>query len=299
MIEVHEATNDAELLREVQTRVEGLLPSLEAEDVRLARLLTSLLWHLNRLQTVKLSPPTPGRLRDTFPDYLNGEPEAGNVYSTLTRQLSEFQMERQSSQNETTQTDANPVATVETTLLWSRIDEELEKVVGICKERADSLNQDFLPPQYDRADYEFDDLPEYDSHTRESIDETSKDGKLRPPLQSPTQANEKMRLDFEAVTMAIDRLYMVAPQLHNQRVELKSSKLEEMERARSQTLSKGKQKEREVGELDNIIKLIGKASERSLTNQSVVLEGGMQSRLERARQRDVEKVSQLNVQFII
>ncbi len=91
--------------------------------------------------------------------------------------------------------------------------------------------------------------------------------------------------------MAIDRLYLVAPQLHNQRVELKSSKREQMEKARTQ--GKGKQKENDVGELENIIKLINKASERSLTDQSVILDGGMKARLEKLRQRDDAKVALL------
>jgi ubiquitin-protein ligase E3 D len=107
-----------------------------------------------------------------------------------------------------------------------------------------------------------------------------------------------MRFDLEAVTMAIDRLYMVAPQLHNQRVELKTSKVKEMEKARlagqssssKSTVSEGKQRERDVKELEGILDLIGKASDRKMTDQLVVLEGGMKARLEKARQRDLAKV---------
>lgn len=94
--------------------------------------------------------------------------------------------------------------------------------------------------------------------------------------------------------MAIDRLYLVAPQLHNQRAELKVSKIAQLERARkegSTSSRKGKEKDRK--ELETIIDLIGKASERTLKDQSVVLEDGMQSRLEKAKIKDLAKVQAL------
>ena len=113
--------------------------------------------------------------------------------------------------------------------------------------------------------------------------------------------SEKMRMDLEAVALAIDRLYLVAPQLHEQRVELKKSKreqLEQMERARAASSSRERStvrpgKERattEGGELEKMMALIGKASERRMLDQAVVLDGGMEAKLERARQRDQEKV---------
>jgi hypothetical protein len=100
--------------------------------------------------------------------------------------------------------------------------------------------------------------------------------------------DEKMRLDLDEVTTAIDRLYRVAPQLHNQRVELKRSKLEELEIARAAQVapaSLGKQKERE---LERIVDMIGRASERKLVQQTVIL-GDMDARIERMRQRDLQK----------
>ena len=107
-------------------------------------------------------------------------------------------------------------------------------------------------------------------------------------------------MDLEAVTMAIDRLYLVAPQLHNQRVELKSTKLAQMEKARregqdatssTEQLRRAKGKERDAKELENLLDMISKASERTLKDQSVVLDGNMQSRFERARRRESAKVS--------
>ena len=44
-------------------------------------------------------------------------------------------------------------------------------------------------------------------------------------------------------------------------------------------------------ELEKMVELIGRASERRLVDQAVVLDGGMQAKLAQARQRDQEKVS--------
>ncbi|KAJ2926581.1 hypothetical protein H1R20_g10516, partial [Candolleomyces eurysporus] len=119
----------------------------------------------------------------------------------------------------------------------------------------------------------------------------SKDSKSERLLSPSSISNdEKMRLDLEGVAMAIDRLYLVAPQLHNQRAELKASKIAQLERARKEgSTSSRKGKERDRKELENIIDLIGKASERTLKDQSVVLEDGMQSRLEKAKIKDLAK----------
>lgn len=99
-------------------------------------------------------------------------------------------------------------------------------------------------------------------------------------------------MDFDAVMLAIERLYIVAPQLHNQRVELKSAKLAQMERARLEgpkvqpSLSKGKQKahERDMRDLDDMLELIRKASDRKLTDQSVVMDSRRMIRFRQARQ---------------
>jgi len=101
------------------------------------------------------------------------------------------------------------------------------------------------------------------------------------------------------VTRAIDRLYEVAPQLHNQRVELKSSKLAELEKARkeggtfktNQSATKnGKQKEHDTRQLEDVLDPLGKVPSKSLLDQAVIIKGGIQSRLEKARKRDLEQV---------
>jgi hypothetical protein len=227
------------------------------------------------------------------------------MFDTLTRQVSDLQSERLSSQQEFPAPGVPPVLSVETALLWSRIDEELESVAAICRERTESHELpsflvDRLPPQYDPADYQFDTPPEYEPGTQSPIGEAKTHAHSSRTSDGPS--NEKMRLDLEAVTMAIDRLYIVAPQLHNQRVELKSAKLRQMERASregarpsgSQSVLSGKQKEdSDIKDLDNIVNLIGQASDRSLKDQSVFLEGGMEARLEKAKLRDIAKVCSL------
>lgn len=288
MTESHQGDTDADLINELRIRVEDISSSLKPDDAQLANRLVSLLSHFNRLSIIQNATPTaPNRLTSSH-SWTSESSSPADLYNTLKRQLSNFQIERLSSQQEAPQVNT-PILAVETALLWTRIDEELDAIVTVCKERTEHATGEFLPPQYDSAGYHFDTPPAYDHSSRTSVDESKSH-----PLHSPTLSttNEKMRLDLEAVTMAIDRLYLVAPQLHNQRVELKSTKVKQMEKARAQgSSSKGKQKEKDIGELDDILRLISKASSRSLTDQTVVLEGGMKSHLEKARLRDIAKVT--------
>lgn len=288
MLEIRHGQSDSELIDELKVYIDNISSSLDLPDAQLAKTLVSLLADFNRLATIpftsqpRLTPSQPSTTEDLG---------SVDLYNTLKRQLSNFQIERASSQQEVPTMASTPVHAVQSALLWSRIDDELEEIVSMCKERTERISADHLPPQYDLGDYDdMDPLPEYDPGGRLSLD-ASKTKAPRSPTIPTGQINEKMRLDLESVTMAIDRLYLVAPQLHNQRVELKSSKREQMEKARTQ--GKGKQKEKDVGELESIIKLISKASERSLTDQSVILDGGMNARLEKLRQRDDAKVALL------
>jgi hypothetical protein len=305
VIEIDPSLNNTELIDELRLRVNSLASSLSPSDAQLARALVSLLSHFNRLSVIQSN--TMSSITSTVgPTTSNEQPyPSADVFDVLKRQLSDLQLERQS-KGDRVAPGSPPILAVEISLLWSKIDEELELVLSLCRERTETLPprlsvSDHQPPQYDLADYEYEDIPpEYEHGARSSVD--SLDTKPRHSLQStisPAAANEKMRLDLEAVTMAIDRLYLVAPQLHNQRVELKTSKVEEMEKARraggqsasSQSkVSEGKQRERDVKELEDILDLIGKASDRKMTDQSVVLEGGMKARLEKVRERDLAKV---------
>ncbi|KAL1743519.1 HECT-like ubiquitin-conjugating enzyme-binding-domain-containing protein [Schizophyllum fasciatum] len=303
MLEIRRGVTDSALIRELKARVDELAPALDARDFHLASTLVSLLSHFDRLCGISDSSPSglvpsapssrPGTSSSKPRSPLEPPANLADPFSNLRRQLSDFQVERQTSGTPTSAPGSPPILAVETALLWTRIDEELETVVRLCKER--TLAPAYhLPPEYDAPSYEPEHPPDYDEAHSPPLDDKSKAAtsvSVAPPL------NEKTRMDLEAITLAIDRLYLVAPQLHNQRVELRSSKVEQLERARmagsssASSSKKGKQKEKEsdIRDLENILELLGKATERSLKDQSFVLEGGMQSRLERAKQRDDAK----------
>jgi ubiquitin-protein ligase E3 D len=300
-IEIDPSLNNTELIDELRSRVDGLVSSLALSDAQLARALVSLLSHFNRLSDIQSNTLSYNDARAGLGSLTEQPILSADVFDMLKRQLSDLQVERKS-QGDGIAPGSPPILAVEIALLWTTIDEELEMVLSLCKERTENLprlSAEHQPPQYDLADYEYDDIPpEYEHGGVRSSLESSSDTKHRYSVQSTISSpTEKMRLDLEAVTMAIDRLYKVTPQLHNQRVELKTSKVEEMENARragtrpKSAVSEGKQRERDVEELEGILDLIGKASDRKMTDQSVVLDGGMKARLEKVRQRDIAKVS--------
>jgi hypothetical protein len=296
MIEVRETNSDANLLRELHRHVESISLSLPESDATLAKTLVSLLSDLNRLSDIQADTShLPNHIVHSETARVLDAPPPVDLYDTLTRQLSEFQVERLASQAGIHSPSTSPLLAVETALLWTRIDSELDKVVALCRQRTENLpvfSHDYLPPQYDVDDY---DPPDYDIHSRKSFD----DEKIKAGHPQLRAGDEKMRMDLEAVAMAIDRLYLVAPQLNNQRVELKSSKLAQMEKASREPVVQSRRngKERDVRELENLLDLIAKSSERTLKDQSVVLDGSMQARLERARQGESSKVRASNIIF--
>ena len=299
MVETHESATDADLLRELHIRVNGISRSMASGDAALANALVSLMLNLNRLSDLQASTtqssnqiPNEGSSSNTSP--------TTDIFDTLTRQLSDLQIERLSSPPKPFAPGTSPVAAVEIALLWSRIDSELENVVSMCKQRTENLpqfTQDHLPPEYDLVVHNSQSPPDYEVSGRTLIDDTKSKAGHSAQVMAVRSVDEKMRLDLEAVATAIDRLYLVAPQLHNQRVELKSSKLAEMEKARregktviSQQDSQTRGKERDMSELERMFDLVGKASERTLSDQSVFLDGGMQSRVEQVHQKEAAKV---------
>ena len=301
MVETRESAPDSDLLRELHVRVDAISKSMASSDASLVNALVSLLLNLNRLadlqtSTTQSSSQTPYEGLSNLVD----APPVTDVFDTLTRQLSDFQIERLSSSVGPLASGTSPLIAVETALLWSRIDSELENVVSMCKQRTESLPQfmqDHLPPEYDIAVYNSENPPDYEASGRTSIDDIKFKVGHSPQAIAVRPVEEKMRLDLEGVAAAIDRLYLVAPQLHNQRVELKSSKLAEMEKARregmaaiSQQDSRTRGKERDIRELEKMLDLLGKASDRTLSDQSVFLDGGMQSRVEKVHQKEISKV---------
>ncbi|PSR99308.1 hypothetical protein PHLCEN_2v4167 [Hermanssonia centrifuga] len=294
--------SEADLLCEVRARVERIMTTLPPHDAELARTLVALLTHFSRLSVLSPSSTQP---RVASWSAINNQQASshGDPYASLTRQVSDFQLERSWSHGSPVPSGSRtPVVTVETALLWSHIDEELENVLSLCRPRSGPLES--RPPEYDPADYErefdLDSLPEYEPSSEVT------DGSGKPlykvnnalersntRLSESAYTNEKMRMDLEAVTLAIDRLYLVAPQLHNQRVELKKSKVEQMEKAKLKGNQKGKQKgkegEMDAMELDRMLDLIGKAADRKMVNQAVFVDSAFSEKLARAQVEDLKK----------
>ncbi|KAG2069522.1 hypothetical protein BDR04DRAFT_1101388 [Suillus decipiens] len=277
------------LLEELRDRIDALAPSMNRQDAHFAQVIVSLLSDLDQLPAV--SPPLdspPQASSSTSPGIIARPP--ADLLSTLKQQLGDLQLERKAGAS--ILSSQSPVKTVQTALLWSKIDRKLETVAALCKDRADSHRSsslDHLPPQYDHIGYDFETPPDYDAEHQSS----EKAGIQSPrSIPSPSISNEKLRMDFDAVTLAIERLYIVAPQLHNQRVELKSAKLAQMERARLEgpkvqpCLSKGKQKahDRDMRDLDHMLELLRKASDRKMTDQSVIMDSRRMVKLRQAKQ---------------
>ena len=340
MTECSPLTDEPSLVRELQIRVGRLASArLPPSDGALARALVSLVAHFSRLTELhprQLRPRSPALHRTLSWGTSPADPATPQQKDSLVRlqrELTDLQLERDA---RTTQ-DASrpPVQAVETALLWTRVDQEFDRILSLAADQLpadaqlddDDLNH--LPPEYEAGAYDpfasdmelpIYDAGDYHDHAGEKEKEREK-GAVASPSARPRERereggggmSEKMRMDLEAVALAIDRLYLVAPQLHEQRVELKKSKreqLERMERARAAGSSSsssrerqgvlvrpGKERamaaeraEREDGELEKMVALIGKASERKMLDQAVVLDGGMEAKLERARQRDQEKV---------
>jgi len=283
MIQVTSSDNDTDFLRELSRHVDALTPSLHARDAQLVHTLVLLLADLNRLSVLGVSLPSSSGLGTPY-NHDTSIPYTGNL-DTLARQLVEFQSQGHGQSDP--EGSLPPVVAVEKALLWVRIDENLETVLNLSRRHEEDLPRLSIsdPPQYDLLYHDAELPPHYD------LDQESfgSDTKTLASFSGPISMDEKMRLDLDEVTMAIDRLYRVAPQLHNQRVELKRSKLEELETARTaqaSPASAGKQKERE---LERIADMIGRASERKLVQQTVIL-GDMDARIERVRQRDFQRV---------
>lgn len=142
---------------------------------------------------------------------------------------------------------------------WARVDELLERVASLCLETRASLEEGHPPdyhddmfhlPRYSHEghrhsihDYAVDEkkpLPSEESELAESSRSTaaatsgpkSAEDRRAARISIFNPHSEKMRLELDSVANAISRLYAVAPQLADQRVELNSSKRDEMEIAR-------------------------------------------------------------------
>ncbi|KAF8761369.1 HECT-like Ubiquitin-conjugating enzyme (E2)-binding [Rhizoctonia solani] len=323
------------LLCELGQHVERCSELMGTKDARLARLLVTLLQFSSKLATLtplstSLSPP--GGLTSSVSPNLSED----EVYTTLSQQASNIQLRLQDSKP-SGPTQGSVVAR-EQAMLWAQVNHVLGDIQNLCHERAvptpflspyHSAGYDrTLPPEYDHDDYSAN-PPVYETPSQPFVDFPSEKEKESLQEQSVHRgasshresivASEKMKLDLDSVMMAIDRLYMVAPQLSNQRVELKTRKLEQMEFARvagaieklvdsgrlddqratyrpTSALRKGKQRLEDKQDLDQLMSMIGQAASRTLDSQTVFVDD-MQARMDRARRRDDAKRNEFVTQL--
>jgi hypothetical protein len=318
------------LVCELGQHVEHYSELMDAKDARLARLLVTLLQFSSKLAAlapVHASLLPPNSLAPSSSHTLS----ENEVYDTLSRQASNIQLRLHDSMP-TSNAQGASVSATEQAMLWMQVNHILGDIQNLCHERTLSTPflspyhlEDYdknLPPEYDPNDYQSN-PPLYETPVQPYLDLTLGKDKSSdeqsinqgaPSHRESIVSSEKLRLDLDSVLMAIDRLYIVAPQLSNQRVELKSRKLEQMEFARvagaieklvdSGRLDdqravyrpipslKGKERLEDKQDLDHLMSLIGQAASRTLDSQTVYVDD-MQGRLARARQKDDAKVRSL------
>lgn len=307
------ALAEEDLLKELQQRVRHAGVNLPSRDAELARTLVSLLAHLQHASSSHPMPTTfsQGRVA-SWSDLSHPPPSSqqssSDPFASLKRQVSDFRLERSWVKSHSFSGEASAFTStkdLESAALWTKIDEELGAVLSLSHWQPDS---ELPPPEYDPGDYEghhgADSLPKYEPSSAEQgqvkMLDSYKDGvRLHETTTRASEyslrrssISEKMKMDLEAVTLAIDRLYMVAPQLHNQRVELKKSKVEELERAKR--MGKGKQREfsadDDARELGMLVDLVTKAADRKMVDQAVVLNESLKDKLNKAQREDDRKV---------
>ncbi|KAI6124457.1 HECT-like ubiquitin-conjugating enzyme-binding-domain-containing protein [Pisolithus croceorrhizus] len=283
--------------------VDAHVPSMHRHDAHLAQAIIGLLTDLHQLSTSFVSTPelslslssrqSTSRSLPQSPSIPAVEDDPHAVLTTLQKQLSSLQS---SNSVDTSTSAATPTTTaahhLHAALLWARIDEQLATVVALCKTRGvdapsvPSFDEDHMPPQYE---YEYDVVngelpPAYAAdlalaHGHGSLVD-QKQIALSPTVSHPHQSSS---LDLDLVTQAIDRLYAVALQLHDQRVELRQEKIAQMQKAQH-TINKGKARDatsvREA-ELEKMLDLLGRASSREIPDQSVVIDRTRKARIKK------------------
>jgi hypothetical protein len=164
---------------------------------------------------------------------------------------------------------------VEAALLWHSIDGDFENVLRLCHHSSEYTSHgdsEALPPGYEEGQHH--DLPRYEYN--EDFKTTGKEASA-----SQDTTSEKMKLEFDSVVMAIERMYIVAPQLHNQRAELRHRKTSESQQAGSSTMKQQSD--------SAVVDLIVKSNKRRIVDQTYVVEGNMETRLANAALKDRQR----------
>lgn len=239
---------------------------------------------------------------------------------------------------------AREVEMAERDLLWGRVDDLSERVGQMCRRRAAAIAEEeereqrelearnrpaeqpwspTLPPTYDTLHHPPAYAPDQSDirSPTASPHSTGLDEKAGPSTHAPMAGQnrrsrrvsgahaEKMQRDLESVSLAIERLYLVTPQLANQRVEPDRRVLRERQLAKLgnaiERLSKGrlddqrakpspdmnedpfekqvKLKQNQDQALERLIQQIDRAASRTLLDQ--------RADLHRPRNKDKEKTA--------
>ncbi|KAI6019965.1 HECT-like ubiquitin-conjugating enzyme-binding-domain-containing protein [Pisolithus orientalis] len=176
-----------------------------------------------------------------------------------------------------------------------------------------SFDEDHLPPQYE---YEYDVVhgelpPAYatdlaiacgslgDQKQMSEYPPEKASGEFSALSQRVSHAHQSTSVDLDLVTGAIDRLYAAAPQLTNQRVELRQKKIAQMKKAQ-RTNNKGKAREVtsvQDPELDKMLDLLGRASSREIPDQSVVIDPTRKPRVK--KKQDLKEQRYTYIEHIV
>lgn len=227
----------------------------------------------------------------------------------------------------------NELRFAEQAVLWVRIDDLIEDVQHLCRSNASNAiarRREPIEKEYEpsiKDGYTADSLPEYTPGETDALPpdyierlQAFADEKAVSNFSTP-KPNEKDHFELDSITSAIERLYDVAPQLANQRVDGSSRKdrkqIREMQLTRLgiaiERLSKGRLEDQratlsestsptkvsfsqmdrarsldraecdQVGELNRLLDAVSKASNSDMTNQRVALSPRQRSTLDEAR----------------
>ncbi|GAA5837062.1 hypothetical protein JCM5353_002481 [Sporobolomyces roseus] len=318
------------LLDELHSQIELSVPELSAADAELARSLGSLLICIDRLASISIA--TKGlsnynesasrgqrmmgaarEVEQAEKDLLWGRvDDLSDKVRTLTRQRAEAAEEEEEEQDEVPQPRSARGSM--DTFQWSPRSRDVAwDAASLSSLPSYSHEHDFgspnLPPGYFGQDFENEketldwDIkaplsPSTSLQQIEASTSTTSDAPIRRIRKVSSMQSEKMQRDLDSVSQAIERLYVVSPQLANQRVEPDRRLLRERQLAKLgnaiERLSQGRlddqraasipltdsapeseaeRSRREREAVDKLIERIDKAASRTLADQRVELNG--------------------------
>ncbi|CAG8521757.1 7156_t:CDS:2 [Ambispora leptoticha] len=265
-------------LTEIQNQLEANSPIIPNDDYSLACTLAALLENLYRIlelidssqqqQHLSNSHHLKSHTAEEILQTVNDE----NVYVTLRNEVTNLQNRHSDFEYRYSEDVFD-----ERVATWNEIQRLMDVVSSFCRDR---LNND-PPPRYSTTFTENNersnlmDPPNYSS----VLDNNN----YYYNLSDQKTDNEKTQRDFDNVLSAIERVYHVAPQLTNQRVELNNRQAKQMSAAiltsTIQRLSRGRYEEQRASSssvvkyqtLNKLVEQINKSASRSFMDQRVEL----------------------------